>query len=922
MNGNEELMHYGTPRHSGRYPWGSGENPYQHDSNFYRQVKKMMAEGKTDDEMADFFNMTKSEFKDRKSVSRSKEWNANARMAMHLKDKGYSNVEIGKRLGCGESQVRNYLNKDKQEREAVIFATAEMLKKQVAEKGLIDVGAGAEIDIGVSEDRLKKALYSLQEDGYEVYGDIRLPQIQNKKQNTILRVLCPPGTTHTEVYKNRTSIQSLTPYSNDGGKTFEDTQFPESLNSDRIMIRYADEGGKAKDGTIEIRKGVKDLDLGENCHYSQVRIAVDNKLYLKGVAMYGNDDDFPPGVDVIFNTRHNTGATKEEVFKELKIDKATGEVDQLLPFGSTIKRGGQSYYADPNGKYTDPDTGEKCSLSLINKVNEEGDWNTWGKTVASQFLSKQPEKLIRQQLQVSYDDKAEEFEQIKAITNGTVKRKLLLDFAEDCDASAVHLKAVGFPRQRQQVILPVPDIPENQVYAPNFKNGEEVILIRYPHQGVFEIPRLIVNNDNKSGKNILGQAQDAIGINPKVAQQLSGADFDGDTVTVIPVGKNTFHTELYLEGLKNFDADREYPAYPGMKILSKEQTQTEMGKISNLITDMTLKGATEAELTRAVKHSMVIIDATKHKLDYQSSYEDQGIAELKEKYQKKSNGKSGGASTLISQAKATVYNIPEKAQWYAKAATKDSPSGIDPETGEKLYSESGRKYVDKKTGELKVATTTSTKMAEAKDAHELSSGTIQENIYADYANNLKALGNEARKLYLNTKEIEKNPSAQKTYAKEIEELEKAVKISQTNAPRERQAQVIANYIYNTKVQDNPEIAEDNKLDKKVRSRALEEARAQVGAKKQRVEISEKQWEAIQAGAIGSTALKTLLNNADMDIVKKYAMPRDYESNLSDASVARLKTYFQRGYTYDEIAERLGVSVTTVQKQLKEANLIK
>ena len=24
----DELMHYGTPRHSGRYPWGSGENPY------------------------------------------------------------------------------------------------------------------------------------------------------------------------------------------------------------------------------------------------------------------------------------------------------------------------------------------------------------------------------------------------------------------------------------------------------------------------------------------------------------------------------------------------------------------------------------------------------------------------------------------------------------------------------------------------------------------------------------------------------------------------------------------------------------------------------------------------------------------------------------------------------------------------------
>ena len=32
------LMHYGTPRHSGRYPWGSGENPYQRNGDFYESA--------------------------------------------------------------------------------------------------------------------------------------------------------------------------------------------------------------------------------------------------------------------------------------------------------------------------------------------------------------------------------------------------------------------------------------------------------------------------------------------------------------------------------------------------------------------------------------------------------------------------------------------------------------------------------------------------------------------------------------------------------------------------------------------------------------------------------------------------------------------------------------------------------------------
>ena len=39
---NDELMHYGTPRHSGRYPWGSGDRPHQHDKAA-KKVARMKA---------------------------------------------------------------------------------------------------------------------------------------------------------------------------------------------------------------------------------------------------------------------------------------------------------------------------------------------------------------------------------------------------------------------------------------------------------------------------------------------------------------------------------------------------------------------------------------------------------------------------------------------------------------------------------------------------------------------------------------------------------------------------------------------------------------------------------------------------------------------------------------------------------------
>ena len=82
------------------------------------------------------------------------------------------------------------------------------------------------------------------------------------------------------------------------------------------------------------------------------------------------------------------------------------------------------------------------------------------------------------------------------IPNPTLKRQLLDSFADECDSAAVHLKGAALPRQGCYTILPVGSLGDNEVYAPNYKNGEEVILVRYPHAGTFEIPKLRVNNNN------------------------------------------------------------------------------------------------------------------------------------------------------------------------------------------------------------------------------------------------------------------------------------------------------------------------------------------------------------------------------------------------------------------------------------------
>ena len=908
----DHLMHYGMPRRSGRYPWGSGENPYQHSGDFLSRVEELKEQGLGSTEIARSMGLTTTQYRAQYSLAKDERRALNVATARSLRERGYSLDEIAGKMGFkNDSSVRSLLNEGSERRMNQAKQTAEVLKKMISEKGMIDVGAGAERELGVSREKLNQALYILEDEGYPVYGG-GVPQVTNPGKQTNIKVVCPPGTEHKDIYQYE-NVHSVRDYiSYDGGDSFKKSfEYPESMDSKRLKINYAEDGGTDKDGVIEIRRGVPDLSLGES-HYAQVRILVDGDRYLKGMAVYS--DDMPPGVDVVFNTNKKRGTPKEDVMKKIKDDPDN-------PFGSLIKEhGGQSYYDDPNGKFIDEKTGKRQSLSLINKRAEEGDWGEWSDNLPSQFLSKQGMPLIKKQLGLAKADKESEFEEICSLTNPTVKRALLQSFADDCDSAAVHLQAAALPRQKYQVILPLTSIKENEVYAPNYRDGEQVALIRYPHGGTFEIPILTVNNSQKEGKKVLGDRPlDAVGINSKVAERLSGADFDGDTVMVIPTGGKTRITSTpKLKGLEGFDPKMEYGGKPEGTYKRMNNTQTEMGKISNLITDMTLKGATRDELSRAVRHSMVVIDAEKHGLDYKQSEKDNGISSLKKKYQGEydENGKyHEGASTLISRAKSETSVPKRKGQpWINKQTGELEWERVDPKTGTPQSKILNETYTDKKTGKTITRMQKSTRMAETKDARTLISyvHTPQEEAYADYANSMKSLGNRARKEMIATGRLKYNAKANKEYKDEVSKLTADLNIALMNAPRERQAQVIANAELTAKKQSNPDMTPSEI--KKAGQVALTKARQQVGAKRTPITISDRQWEAIQAGAVSDNVLSKALKYVDTDDLRKRATPRQ-SANLSPAKISKIEAMSSSGYSYREIADAIGVSTSTVSKYL-------
>lgn len=890
-----DLAHYGVKRRSGRYPWGSGQDPHQHSGDLLSTIKDLKAKGLSETEIAKGLGMTTTQLRAQKSIAKNEKRKADVAMVARLKEKGMSNTAIGRRMGINESSVRALLDPTLKERAGSTEALAKELKKQVGKDGLLDVGLGVEVNMGVTSTKMKTATAMLEAEGYHVHK-VKVQQ-QTTGKFTEMKVLVPPGMDYKTVLAKRGEIKAPGVNIEDRGRTVYGIEKPTAVSSKRLKVRYGNEGGTDMDGVIELRRNVKDLSLGGS-NYAQVRISVDGTHFLKGMAMYS--DDLPKGYDIRFNTNKKPTGNKLDALKPMKDDPAN-------PFGAVIRR--QMHY-EVNGKK---------KLSAINIVNDEGTWGDWSKTLSSQFLSKQPVSLAKQQLKAARDKRKAEFEEIMALTNPSVKKKLLQSFADSVDSDAVDLKAAALPRQASQVILPVPKMKPTEVYAPNFKHGEKVVLVRHPHGGRFEIPELTVNNKNPHARKTIGtKVKDAIGIHPKVAERLSGADFDGDSVLCIPNNSGKVKTSPALKGLNGFDPKTMYPEYPGMKRMTSKQTQLKMGEVSNLITDMTIKGATQSEIARAVRHSMVVIDAEKHHLNYKQSEIDNGIAALKKKYQGRANA---GASTLISRASSKVY-VPDR-----KPRSASKGGGIDKKTGRKVWEETGKTYkkpVFGEDGETVVGWKTeksilkSKKLAETNDAFSLVSkdGSTIETVYANHANELKAMANEARKATLSIPSVRKNPQAAKTYAPEVKSLKAKVNEALRNKPRERQAQVLADAVVRAKKQADPTLSKDKERLKKVRRQALAEARSRTGAGKKPFSITPQEWRAIQEGAVSQAALNKVLELADESVVRELATPRA-QPKISSSMVSRAKAMSRNGRTAAEIAEALGISTTSVHRALEE-----
>jgi biotin operon repressor len=877
----DHLTHYGILRKSGRYPWGSGETPHERANSFLGYLKSFRKEGMTDTEIAHAWGMTTSQLRDTVSIANEAKKTADIAQAMKLKyDVGMSNVAIGKKMGIGESSVRLLLKQGEADRQPILDTTAEMLRQEVASKKYIDVGRGVEVQLHISEKKLKTAVSVLKEEGYSFHY-IQVPQLGTGKKTNI-KVLSAPGTTYAEVSKNKAEIKQIRKSSRDGGRSYDEILPPISIDSKRVKVRYAEEGGTDADGTIYVRPGVKDVSLG-SAKYAQVRIAVDGSHYLKGMALYR--DDLPAGVDLVFNTNKKNTGNKLDAMKPMKKDPDD-------PFGSMIAD--QLKEMGPDGKLR--------PSSVMNIVNQEGNWDEWSKTLSSQMLSKQKPSLADHQLALTREAKQREFDTIMSLTNETVKKHLLEKFADETDSAAVHLKAAHLPRQKTKVILPINSMKETEIYAPSFRDGEKVVLVRFPHGHISEIPELTVNNRHPEAKKILGNAPDAVGIHHAVAERLSGADFDGDTVLVIPNNLGKVRNKAQLEELKGFDPQSEYKGYPGMPQMTSQQKGSEMGKVSNLITDMTALGAPDAEIARALKHSMVVIDAEKHGLDYKRSAIENGIPALKKKYQ---GGATRGAATIVSRAKSTERVLDRK----PRSAKEGGP--IDRATGKLVYTETGAEYTNGNPKMIK-----STKLAETHDAHTLVSDHQApiEKIYADHSNALKKMANDARLATLDIKGIVRSPSAAKAYEKEVKDLEASLQEALRNAPYERQAQLLGNAIYQLKKESNPDL-DDADL-KKLKAKAIKEARLRVGAEKQSIDITPKQWEAIQAGAISKTQLEHILDNTDVDKIKELATPRDKPvMSVADKNRALLLLRDDK-YSLADVADQLGVSVSTLTAAMR------
>lgn len=950
----DEFKHYGIRMKSGRYPWGSGGDEYQRSKDFYGYIEELRMSPLKDDPKAkplvdreiaqligegtgDAGGYSVADLRDTRTIAKEtivREQVVQANKLRYDKDGNISwSIEaIAQNLGIPAPTVRLRLKTKEEDIKASLSKTADVIRKNVDEYNIVDLGLGVSQGMGISPERLRAAASLLRDEGYNTYN---IPQQQvGSKHTTNQLVMVKPGMTYGDARKMAGDVHTMGEWSDDGGKTFLGIHKPLSVNVQRLEIKYA----SGEDGTVYVRPGVADLDMGKN-RLAQVRISVNGTHYIKGMAVY--KDDLPEGVDLQVHTNKKRGVPvlgdKNSSVLKLQTD------DPDNPFGSSIKK----QLVD-----VDPKTGKERVRSAMNIVNEEGDWDDWRLSLPSQMLAKQPRSLINTQLKETRVQVQKRLDEINSITNPVVRKKKLEDYAEQIDADAVDLRAAAMPRQRTQVILPIPGLSENQIYAPNFTTGEPVVLIRYPHGGRFEIPEVVVNNNHRGAKKLLGNAPDAVGLNPKVAEKLSGADFDGDTVIVIPNPKGSIkgmnsESKSYAKAFEGYDPKELYGGYEvvGTKLNKKtgkeeeignyklmKATGLEMGKITNLITDMQVQGAQADHVIRAVKHSMVVIDAEKHKLDYQRSAQEHNIAQLRDLYQKTvledGSTKVGGATTLLSKATSNV----DINQVKLRGAKEGGP--IDKETGAVVRVETGKTlnkfdpktgtYMDGKDGRPLVTVPVTEgfkRLALTDDAYTLvrDGNDPVERLYADHANDMKSMANKVRLQADSIKNPLINKEAKAVYKDEIDKLNADLKAAQALKPLQRRAQQYARTTVLQKRAEDPTLYADKDRKKKVEKQALAGARSRLGLDKQVIEITDTQWDAIQAGGVSATTLRKILEYADPKRVESLSIPR-VNAVMTTAISSRAKAMLAAGATSAEIARSLGIPPSTLSAAISRGDL--
>jgi hypothetical protein len=327
-----------------------------------------------------------------------------------------------------------------------------------------------------------------------------------------------------------------------------------------------------------------------------------------------------------------------------------------------------------------------------------------------------------------------------------------------------------------------------------------------------------------------------------------------------------------------------------------------MGEATNLITDMTLQGATEDELERATKFSMVVIDTGKHGLDWYRCYQDCGIKALQDKYQghyNESGRWSYGARTLISKAKSET------------SVEKHSDAYTILETGEKEYHPKKDRY-----GNILTGTQKDTKMGAAKDARELLNpdSSEMEKLYAEYANAMKSLGNESRKASLSVQENNVSKEAVTKYKDAIASLDAKLIEAKKNAPLERQAQLIAGSLVKIAVESNPDMSKGEL--KKVRGKSIVQARQMNGANKKRIKFTDEEWEAMENGAVSKSKMNEIFNNADQDSMMEHAFPKA-NTVMTSSRITLANSMLKSGHTIADVAEHFGVSPKTLTDAIRK-----